>query len=157
MDCSPTTYYTPVSALVQAALDKTKAGILAKGAPDPTNVLEALFSGQDLSSTADEKLTKAATITIPDDRTETKEESLSGSLLKFVDAKNASKANLEEAFCRDIDAFNEAFQVDNNFHFYVLQLNLRLKMLGGQPTVRRFLLVPVLSCMTVALVVEDGN
>ena len=101
--------------------------------------------------------TKAATITIPDDRTETKEESLSGSLLKFVDAKNASKANLEEAFCRDIDAFNEAFQVVNIFHFYVLQLNLRLKMLGGQPTVRRFLLVPVLSCMTVALVVEDGN
>ena len=155
MDCSPTTYYTPVSALVQAALDKTKAGILAKGAPDPTNVLEALFSG--LSSTADEKLTKAATITIPDDRTETKEESLSGSLLKFVDAKNASKANLEEAFCRDIDAFNEAFQVVNIFHFYVLQLNLRLKMLGGQPSVHRFLQVPVLSCMTVALVVEDGN
>ena len=155
MDCTPTTYYTPVSALVQAALDKTKAGILAKGAPDPTNVLEALFSG--LSSTADEKLTKAATITIPDDRTETKEESLSGSLLKFVDARNASKANLEEAFCRDIDAVNEAFQVDNIFQFYVLQLNLRLKMLGGQPTVRRFLLVPVLSCMPVALVVEDGN
>lgn len=113
VDCTPTTYYTPVSALVQAALDKTKAGILAKGAPDPTNVLEALFSGQDLSSTAVKKDTKAATITIPDDRTETKEESLSGSLLKFVDAKNASKANLEEAFCRDIDAFNEAFQVED--------------------------------------------
>ena len=120
MDCTPTNYYTPVSALVQAALDKTKAGILAKGAPDPTNVLEALFSGQDLSSTAVKKETKAATITIPDDRTETKEESLSGSLLNFVDAKNASKANLEEAFCRDIDAFNEAFQVDTVFLFLCL-------------------------------------
>jgi len=116
VDCTATTYHTPASALVQAAIDKTKKGILAKDAPDPTNILEALFSGQDLSSTAEEKLTKAANtpnITIPDDRTETKEESLSGSLWELFDAKNASKANLEEAFCRDIDAFNEAFQVED--------------------------------------------
>ena len=51
------------------------------------------------------------TSTIPDDRTQTKEESLSGSLLKYVDMENASKADLKEAFCRDIDSFNEAFQV----------------------------------------------
>ena len=49
--------------------------------------------------------------TVPNDRTQTKEESLSGSLLKYMDTKNASKADLEEAFCRDIDSFNEAFQV----------------------------------------------
>ena len=48
---------------------------------------------------------------IPDDRTETKEESLSGSLLKYMDTTKATKADLEEAFCRDIESFNEAFQV----------------------------------------------
>ena len=40
-----------------------------------------------------------------------KEESLSGSLLKFMDITNASKADLTEAFCRDIESSNEAFQV----------------------------------------------
>merc|ERR550519_2924490 len=49
---------------------------------------------------------------IPFDRTETKNESLTNSLLKYVESKNASKENLEEVFCRDIDAFNEVFQVD---------------------------------------------
>jgi len=117
VDCSATTYDSPVSSLVQAALDKTKAGIISAPVPVPTNVVDALFSGQDLSSQEKSK-TKAKAVnalnaTIPDDRTETKEESLSGSLLKFVDAKNASKASLEEAFCRDIDAFNEAFQIDD--------------------------------------------
>ena len=48
---------------------------------------------------------------IPDDRTETKEESVSGSLLKYMDTRNASKADLTEAFCRDIESFNEVFQV----------------------------------------------
>ena len=47
----------------------------------------------------------------PNDRTETKDESLSGSILKYMDAEHASKEELEEAFCRDTDAFNEAFQV----------------------------------------------
>ena len=117
VDCSATTYDSPVSSLVQAALDKTKAGIISAPVPVPTNVVDALFSGQDLSSQekskTKDKAVNALNATIPDDRTETKEESLSGSLLKFVDAKNASKASLEEAFCRDIDAFSEAFQVGN--------------------------------------------
>jgi len=51
---------------------------------------------------------------IPDDRTETKEESLSGSLLKYMDTTTASKADLTEAFCRDIESFNEAFQMDDS-------------------------------------------
>ena len=41
-------------------------------------------------------------------------ESLSESLWKYIDAQGASKANLEEGFCRDIDAFSEVFQVDNH-------------------------------------------
>jgi len=115
VDCTSTTYYSPVSPLVQAALDKTKKGIIAQTAksPDPNSVLQALFSGQDLSSNKPKIEVKEKNETIPDDRTETKEESLSGSLLKLVDSKNASKAHLEEAFCRDIDAFNQAFQVDD--------------------------------------------
>ena len=48
---------------------------------------------------------------IPDNRTETKEESLARSLLKYVNTTTASEADLTEAFCRDIESFNEAFQV----------------------------------------------
>ena len=48
---------------------------------------------------------------IPHNRTETKEESLTRSLLKYMNTTNASKADLTEAFCRDIESFNEAFQV----------------------------------------------
>jgi len=112
VDCSATTYNSPISPLVQAALDKTKEGILNKPTPDPTSVVDALFSGQDLSSAPKPKA-KAKNNTIPIDRTETKEESLSGSLLKYVNSTDATKASLEEAFCRDIDAFNEAFQVED--------------------------------------------
>ena len=64
-----------------------------------------------LNSLNDNMWSKNMKSTVPDDRTQTKEESLSGSLLKYMDTKNASKADLEEAFCRDIDSFNEAFQV----------------------------------------------
>jgi len=128
VDCSATTYYSPVSSLVKAALAKTKAGILAQAkktkaeilaqaSPSPTSVLDALFSGQDLSASASntdkvKDTSKPKDPTIPDDRTQTKNESLSESLLKFIDPKGASKENLEEAFCRDIDAFSEVFQLD---------------------------------------------
>ena len=54
---------------------------------------------------------------IPDDRTETKEESLSRSLLKYMNTTNASKADLTEAFCRDIESFNEAFQVCHSCYY----------------------------------------
>jgi len=120
VDCKATTYYSPVSSLVQAALGKTKAGILAQASPNPKSVLDALFSGQDLSASVTDKdknvigkpTSKPKDLTIPDDRTQTKNESLSDSLLKYIDAKGASKENLEEAFCRDIDAFSEVFQLD---------------------------------------------
>ena len=103
--------------MVQSAIEKTKAGILAQKTPNPTSVLDALFSGQDLSSKANkesESKTKKEDVSIPDDRTQTKNESLSESLWKYIDAQGASKANLEEVFCRDIDAFSEVFQVDNH-------------------------------------------
>ena len=85
-------------------------------------MLDALFSGQDLSASVTDKdknvigkpTSKPKDLTIPDDRTQTKNESLSDSLLKYIDAKGASKENLEEAFCRDIDAFSEVFQASKN-------------------------------------------
>ena len=86
------------------------------------HVLNALFSGQDLSSTRKEDLAKKNEKLIADNRTETIEESLENSLFKHVDMKNASEAGLTEAFCRDIDAFNEAFQV--NEHINVVEKSL---------------------------------
>ena len=50
---------------------------------------------------------------IPTTRTETQAEALSSSMFRFIMEKDIdiTKDSLEEAFCRDIDAFNEAFAV----------------------------------------------
>ena len=50
---------------------------------------------------------------IPTTRTESKDEAISSSIFRFIQPSNKkiSKEALEEAFCRDIDAFNEAFAV----------------------------------------------
>ena len=95
-------------------MDKEKADRASKETSEASIVLDAIFSGQVLAwnTVADTKANVTDTITIPDNRTQTKTESLSQSLLNYVDAHNASKSSLEEAFCRDIDAFNEAFQFD---------------------------------------------
>ena len=47
----------------------------------------------------------------PEDKTETKNQSLASSLLNYVEDKNPKEKDLVEAFCRDIDSFNLAFQV----------------------------------------------
>jgi len=47
------------------------------------------------------------------ERTETIEESLDRSLLKFLKLEEANEKDLEEAFCRDIDSFNAAFITDD--------------------------------------------
>ena len=44
-------------------------------------------------------------------RTQAKEESLATSLLGWMDLESASKDQLTEAFCRDIDAYSFEFQV----------------------------------------------
>ena len=75
-------------------------------------MLDTLFSGQDIGSG---KVTEnISNITIPDDRTENRNESLSRSILRYIEAKKASRKDLEEAFCRDIDAFSEVFEVNSN-------------------------------------------
>ena len=48
---------------------------------------------------------------IPFGRIETKNESLSNSLLTQINRGNVSDSELKEAFCRDIDAFSFEFQV----------------------------------------------
>ena len=48
----------------------------------------------------------------PDNRTETKDEALASSMLSYIAVDStAKKEDLEEAFCRDVDSFNLAFQV----------------------------------------------
>ena len=62
------------------------------------------------------KLGQPEMTSIPKTRTETKSEAISSSIFRFIDMKRYKyvkipKESLEEAFCRDIDAFNEAFAV----------------------------------------------
>ena len=45
-------------------------------------------------------------------RTETQEEVLADSLLKFIDENNSTENDILEAYCRDIDAYSFEFQDD---------------------------------------------
>ena len=56
---------------------------------------------------------------IPFGRIETKNESLSNSLLTQIAKSNASDSDLKEAFCRDIDAFSFEFQVFDNLKYVI--------------------------------------
>ena len=47
----------------------------------------------------------------PDNRTETRNESLASSLLIYIKDDKPKKEDLVEAFCRDVDSFNLAFKV----------------------------------------------
>jgi len=65
------------------------------------------------------QLAPGANTSIPTDRTETPEESLEESILSILTSSNSTnltRNTLDEAFCRDIEAFSEAFQVDDLFH-----------------------------------------
>ena len=60
------------------------------------------------------QLAPGANKSIPTDRTETPEESLEESILSILTSSNSTnltKEALDEAFCRDVEAFSEAFQV----------------------------------------------
>merc|ERR1712032_1791389 len=84
VNCSTTTYETEPSNAVWFAVQKAKAELVAAGAKNVTQeILE---------------------------RTQTKEESLANSLLKWIDPKNATADEIREAFCRDVDAFSFEFQ-----------------------------------------------
>jgi len=82
VDCSSITYDTPPSKYVLSAVDRAQA---------------QMATPPQLSETADVI------------RTETMEESLTNSLLKQVDPKQATQADMREAFCRDVDAYSFEF------------------------------------------------
>jgi len=84
VDCKNVTYSSAVSSEVKAAAE----------------TLEAKLGN--------------ATIEIPTNRTQTAEEGLKESLLSVITASdNVTLDVLNEAFCRDAEAFSEAFQVDD--------------------------------------------
>jgi len=86
VDCSTITYETPPSRAILSAVDQAK-GNLAEA--ESYIALEEAAGFQ---------------------RTQTKEESLSNSLLKQIDPKNVTADEIKEAFCRDIDAFSFEFK-----------------------------------------------
>ena len=62
----------------------------------------------------------------PEKRTETKDESLATSLLIHIKDDKPKEKDLVEAFCRDIDSFNLAFQVCHNLIIILLKGKLPL-------------------------------
>jgi len=150
VDCSATTYNSPVAPLVQATVEQCtdlmdtgaggynfvtdceRAEYQRKNQKIRMNLYEDMFNFSPvkdpreriqnsvnklkaLNSLNDDMHSKSfLEKKIPDNRTETKEESLARSLLKYVNTTTASKADLTEAFCRDIESFNEAFQMDDS-------------------------------------------
>ena len=61
------------------------------------------------------ELAPGANKSIPTNRTETPEESLDESILSILTSSNSTnltKQTIDEAFCRDVEAFSEAFQVN---------------------------------------------
>ena len=71
------------------------------------------------------QLAPGANKSIPTNRTETPEESLEESILSILTSSNTTnltKETLDEAFCRDIEAFSEAFQV-NFWHTSAFEQN----------------------------------
>ena len=83
VDCSSITYDTTPSEVILEAAEKAKK-----------------YINEDLLGTV-----------VPLGRTESANESLSNSLLTRMDCKNATDAELTEAFCRDIDSFSFELQV----------------------------------------------
>lgn len=84
IDCSPITYDTPPSPYISSAVDRAQRELeMQPQIGETAGIL---------------------------DRTETMKESLSNSLLRQMDPKQASDRDLTEAFCRDVDGFSFDFQ-----------------------------------------------
>jgi len=86
---------------------------------DCSNVTYSSTASDEVKAAAETLETKLgnATLEIPTNRTQTGEESLKESLLSVITASdNATLEVLDEAFCRDAEAFSEAFQVDDTIN-----------------------------------------
>lgn len=68
---------------------------------------------------AAKKLENVTVATVPTNRTETVDEGLQDSLISVITASNTTNVTLDdlnEAFCRDTEAFSDAFQVDDTLN-----------------------------------------
>jgi len=86
---------------------------------DCTNVTYSSTVSDEVKAAAETLETNLGntTLEIPTNRTQTGEESLKESLLSVITASdNATLEVLNEAFCRDAEAFSEAFQVDDTIN-----------------------------------------
>merc|ERR1711973_17840 len=76
------------------------------GTEENTGVEQFSPFGGLISSTKNGGLATSPKTQLPSDRTPTFEESLSNSLLVKLDKDKATQAEMEEAFCRDVDSFS---------------------------------------------------
>jgi len=137
VDCTRFDYSSPVSSLVSEAVRESKPTPKPVYRPNHALKLSQCWSmtnkrQMDLCNiemlsalTADDPWERQRTTTakplelemksIPTSRTETQAEALSSSIFRFIKKRDPdiTKNSLEEAFCRDIDAFNEAFAIDD--------------------------------------------
>ena len=95
-------------------------------------------------------------------QTETIEEALGNSMLKYLDVTQANEIDLKEAFCRDIDAFNTAFSVGIIYQIIIISNNqkfifFRLMMDQGLLSAKKYHTNTVQSCMTASSVREAGH
>ena len=128
IDCSFINYHSTVSDVVVDAASLAKSAMLFEGNQDERNQADKLnlidtrheaillmFGGSrdTLDDRVDTYYNKGNRT--DGNQTETIEESLSNSMLKYLDVTQANEIDLKEAFCRDIDAFNTAFSVRMTF------------------------------------------
>ena len=104
VDCSTITYETPPSRAILSAVDQAKSNLAEA---ESYLALEEAAGFQRWR-----RLLSNYQVIVKYLRTQTKEESLSNSLLKQIDPKNFTADEIKEAFCRDIDAFSFEFKVN---------------------------------------------
>ena len=107
VDCSTITYETPPSRAILSAVDQAKLNLAEA---ESYLALEEAAGFQRWR-----RLLSNYQVIVKSLRTQTKEESLSNSLLKQIDPKNVTADEIKEAFCRDIDAFSFEFKVDGMY------------------------------------------
>jgi len=102
VDCSSITYDTKPSPVILEAVNKTLEKIAES---NKTETATAELIGETIVNGTDPEDLKADNETISMAPNET----LSNSLLTSIDPKEASEAEIKEAFCRDIDSFSFEF------------------------------------------------
>ena len=119
IDCRRYTYDTEVNPVIRDAAAKArKANTDYKSEYSSQlrelEVMESLFQRQTMSGNDAPFIQNDNIGNEPDsNQTESRKKSLKKSMISYLHKKKLSKEVLEEAFCRDIDAFNLAFVVSH--------------------------------------------